>query len=216
MHKLRYTLLSDGSANEALIPILTWLLQQHLPHVPIQGEWSDLRRLREPPPRSRLHERIRLTLDLYPCDLLFVHRDAENVSPDQRFSEVEGALQQARSLIQVPTTVSVVPVRMLDAWLLFDLRAIRRAAGNPHGTQLVNLPPLRDLENLSDPKPLLHQILRDASGLHGRRLRSFNHSVALHRIPHYIEDFSPLRTLSALRRLENDTSAAVASLASVQ
>ncbi len=216
MHELRYTLLSDGSANEALIPILTWLLQQHLPHVPIRGEWSDLRRLPDPPPRSRLHETIRLTLDLYPCDLLFVHRDAERASPDRRFSEISAAVQQAQSLIQVPPTVYVVPVRMLEAWLLLDLYAIRRTAGNPHGTQSLNLPPLPELENLPNPKTTLYQILRNASGLHGRRLKSFNHRVPLHRIPDYIEDFSPLRTLGAFRRLENDTRAAVESLASIQ
>lgn len=213
MDELRYTLLSDGSANKALMPILTWLLQQHLPHVAIQGEWADLRRLPKPPSRSRLAERIHVSLDLYPCDLLFVHRDAENVSSDQRFSEINGAVHQAQSLIQVPPTVCVVPVRMLEAWLLFDLRAIRRAAGNPHGTQSLNLPPLHDLENLANPKETLYQILRNASGLRGRRLKSFNQYAALHRIPEFIEDFSTLRTLHAFRRLENDTRVAIESLA---
>jgi len=212
MDELRYTLLSDGSANKALMPILTWLLQQHLPYVAIQGEWADLRRLPKPPSRARLAERICVSLDLYPCGLLFVHRDAENVSSAQRFSEINGAVHQAQSFIQVPPTVSVVPVRMLEAWMLFDLHAIRRAAGNPHGTQSLNLPPLRYLENLANPKETLYQILRNASGLRGRRLRSFNHHAVLHRIPEFIEDFSILRTLHAFRRLENDTRAAIESL----
>ena len=212
MYELRYTLLSDGSANKALMPILTWLLQQHLPHVAIQDEWADLRRLPNPPSRSRLAERIRVSLDLYPCDLLFVHRDAENVSSGQRFSEINVAVQQARSVIQVPPTVCVVPVRMLEAWLLFDLDAIRRAAGNPPGTQLLNLPPLRELENLTAPKATLYQILRNASGLRGRHLRSFNQRVALHRIPDYIEDFNPLRTLPAFQTLETDIRQAIMSL----
>lgn len=212
MDELRYTLLSDGSANKALMPILRWLLQQHLPYVAIQGEWADLRLLPRPPSRARLAERIRLSRDLYPCDLFFVHRDAENASVDERFSEINEAVQQAQSPIQVPPTVCVIPVRMLEAWLLFDLDAIRRAAGNPHGTQLLNLPPLRELENLPDPKATLYHILRNASGLRGRRLRSFNQHVALHRIPEYIEDFSRLRSLGAFRRLENDTRAVVQSL----
>jgi len=190
MDELRYTLLSDGSANKALLPILTWLLQQHLHNVAIQEEWADLRLLPKPPSRSRLDERIRLSLDLYPCDLLFVHRDAETASSDERSSEINRAVQQAQSLI------------------------IRRATGNPHGTQSLNLPPLRELENLPNPKATLFQILRNASGLSGRRLSSFNQHVALHRIPDYIEDFGQLRTLSAFRRLENDTRDAIGQLAS--
>lgn len=214
MDELRYTLLSDGSSNKALLPILTWLLQQHLHNVAIQEEWADLRLLPKPPSISRLDERIRLSLDLYPCDLLFVHRDAETASSDERSSEINRAVQQAQSLIEVPPTVCVVPVRMMEAWLLFDLYAIRRATGNPHGTQSLNLPPLRELENLPNPKATLFQILRNASGLSGRRLSSFNQHVALHRIPDYIEDFGQLRTLSAFRRLENDTRDAIGQLAS--
>ena len=216
MDRLRYTLLSDGSANKALMPILTWLLQQHLPRVAIQGEWADLRLLPSPPSRARLDERIRLSCDLYPCDLLFVHRDAENASVDERFSEINEAVQQAQSLIQVPPKVCVVPVRMLEAWLLFDLYGIRRAAGNPHGTQSLNLPHLRQLENLPNPKATLYQVLRNASELRGRRLRSFNQHVALHRIPEYIDDFSPLRNLVAFRKLEVDTTAAIESLTTNQ
>jgi hypothetical protein len=203
MDELRYTLLSDGSSNKALMPILTWLLQEHLSRVAVHGEWADLRRLPEPPPRSRMAERIQLSLELYPCELLFIHRDAENATPEKRVSEITAAVQEAQAHIQLPPTVSIVPVRMLEAWLLFDLDAIRRAAGNPHGTQLLNLPRPARLENLSDPKTRLNQILRAASGFSGRRLKSFDHNVALHRIPDYIEDFSPLRILPAFQRLEN-------------
>ena len=212
MERLRYTLLSDGSTNKALIPILTWIMQQQLPQVAVQGTWSDLRLLPNPPSRSRLDERIWASLDLYPCELLFVHRDAENDPTDQRFQEIRVAVQQAQSLIQVPPTVCVVPVRMLEAWLLFDRHAIRRAAGNPHGTQSFEMPALRRLENIPNPKATLFQILRDASGLHGRRLKSFNYRSALHRIPGYIEDFSPLRTFDTFRRLENETRIAIESL----
>ena len=102
----------------------------------------------------------------------------------------------------------------MEAWLLFDISAITRAAGNPHGRQSFNMPPLRQIEYLADPKATLYEILRNASGLSGRRLESFNQRVALHRITDYIEDFSPLRTLSAFRRLENDTRVAIEQITS--
>ena len=45
MDALRYTLLSDGSSDQALVPILTWLLRAQGIHGAIQPEWADLRRL---------------------------------------------------------------------------------------------------------------------------------------------------------------------------
>ena len=75
MRELRYTLVSDGSSDRALLPILSWLLIEHRVLCPIQAEWADLGRLRNPP--KTLASRIEWSLDLYPCDMLFVHRDAE-------------------------------------------------------------------------------------------------------------------------------------------
>ena len=210
MNELRYTLLSDGSSNKALMPILTWLLQEHLHDSAIQAAWADLRCLPNPP--SIMSKRIQCSIDLYPCDLLFVHRDAENELSNNRFSEINKAVEEAKAVTEVPPAVCVVPVRMLEAWLLFDLDAIRRAAGNPHGRQSLNLPNLHNLEHLPSPKEYLHQLLRDASGLRGRRLRSFNQNSAVHRIPEYIEDFSPLRTLPAFRSLETKIAETIASL----
>jgi hypothetical protein len=205
MDKLRYTLLSDGSSNKALLPIITWLLRQHLQRVAIQEAWADLRILRNPPPRSNIPERIKLSIDLYPCDLLFIHRDAEGASPEQRICEINEAVQTARDAhIQVPPTICIVPVRMLEVWFLFDLNAIRMAAGNPNGTQPLDLPSLSDLENLSNPKELLHRMLRHASELHSRRLKHFNSDSALLRIPELIDDFGRLRALTAFQKLESD------------
>jgi hypothetical protein len=158
-----------------------------------------------------MHERIQVSLDLYPCDLLFVHRDAENAPLEQRIAEITKAVQEAGTRMRIPPTIAVVPVRMLESWLLLDAQAIRKAAANPHGTQPLNLLRPTQLENLPDPKKMLRQLLREASGLSGRRLNSFNHNVALHRIPDYIEDFSQLRTLPAFQRLEETVSETIRS-----
>ena len=85
---------------------------------------------------------------------------------------------------------------------MFNENAIRRAAGNPHGNEPLHLPKLKDIENLADPKQLLNDKLKTASGRKGRKLAKFNvgHSVIL--ISEYIEDFSPLRSLSAFKKLE--------------
>lgn len=202
MEELRYTLLSDGPSDKALMPILTWLLRQHVPNLPIQPRWSDLRRLRTPP--RELHERIRSSIELYPCDLLFVHRDAETASLEERLGEINQVVSNAIVDRQMPAVICVVPIRMTEAWLLFDINAIRQAAGNPHGTVPLNLPPLLNIENLSDPKEVLCDILCAATELGTRRRKRFNTNIAVQRIPEYIEDFSSLRSLSAFIALEEE------------
>jgi len=96
--------------------------------------------------------------------------------------------------------------------LLVDEGAIRQAAGNPNGTQPLGLPLLARLEDLPDPKAMLYEVLREASGLSGRRRREVPVRQHATRIPEFIEDFSPLRRLAAFQVLE----AAVAHLVAAQ
>ncbi len=204
MDELRYTLIADGPSDRALLPILTWVLRQKGDVKRVQPEWADLRRLPQPP--KSLHERILSAIDLFPSDLLFVHRDAEREEPETRYGEIRDALQEAAKRgFQLPT-VCVVPIRMTEAWLLFDEPAIRLAAGNPNGKNPLKIPDLSVVEQIPDPKNILFEILRKASGLRGRRLKGFNTAECRIRITELISDFSPLRQLSAFQRLENDIS----------
>jgi hypothetical protein len=93
---------------------------------------------------------------------------------------------------------------MTEAWLLFDIGAIRFAAGNPSGVVELNLPSLSNIEALPDPKRILHDILREATELSSRRKKRFEANSAVLRIPDFIEDFSPLRRLSAFIALEEE------------
>ena len=207
MDELRYTLLSDGSADQALMPILTWLLREQGIYGAIQPEWADLRRLPRPP--RTLSERISSSLDLYPCDVLFVHRDSEGVLPLVRTTEIQQALATAAQRAQLPPTVCVVPVRMQEAWLLFNETAIRCAAGNPNGPVPLALPPLKTLAQLPDAKDVLYDALREASGLTGRRRKKFPVHTRVRRVTEFIDDFSPLRILGAFCQLEADVSQVV-------
>lgn len=204
MKELRYTLLADGSSDRALFPILTWLLQEHGVVLPIQATWADLRRLPKPP--KTLLERIQWSLDLYPCDLLFVHRDAETAPMANRITEIHNALERLGSTIpwNRELTICVVPVRMQEAWLLLDELAIRKAAGNPRGHSPLALPRVKELEQLPDPKNVLHNLLRQASELHGRRLKDFRVASLVQRVAEFISDYTPLRALSAFATLEKE------------
>lgn len=200
MSILRYTLLADGTSDQVLMFMIDWTLRQQ-GVLNFKAQWADLWRAPRPP--RRLPERIVLALEYYPCDLLFIHRDAENIPRTLRRAEIEHALQDvARQVHQIPAIVSIIPVRMQEAWLLFDEQAIRHAADNPNGRQALALPRLSDIENLPDPKDILNKLGQQASGLHGRRLHKFSFST--YRLAELIDDFGPLRSLSAFQVFEQD------------
>ncbi len=70
MSPLRYTLVADGPTDRVLMPLLTWVLRRNGINGPIVTQWADMQRLPRPP--RTLAERLRQSVDLYPCDLLFV------------------------------------------------------------------------------------------------------------------------------------------------
>lgn len=198
MRSLRFTLIAEDSSDEALLPILSWTIREHCSDE-IQVQWADLRRLPKPP--RDLEDKIEVTLELYPCDLLFVHRDADRAGRDVRAREIEEALTAAEP--SAPA-VCVIPVRALEAWFLFDEAAIRRAAGNPNGKTPLDLPNPSRVEELNDPKTLLHDLVHVASELTGRRKRRVDPHSAVHRIAGLVRNFTPLRRLSAFRAFEKD------------
>ena len=208
---LRYTLVSDGPTDRVLLPIIAWVLEQ----IP----WPDERQFEpqfaeagELQKGAGLAGKIESALRRYPCDLLFVHRDAE--SSDEavrrhRLEEIRLAME-GHSSCYVP----IVPVRMVEAWLLIDRAAICHAAGNPNSRANISLPALRRLEDQPDPKALVHELLAEASELSGRRSKAFRAQMTYRRcfIPDYISDFSPLRQLSAFREFEAETQRVIESL----
>lgn len=206
MSDLCLTLLTDGSSDDALLFVIEWLLREHGVTCPIQSSWAELRRLPNPP--ARLSGRMQASVELYPCDVLFVHRDAEKEPRIKRVEEIMSAREALPQLSQLPL-VCVVPVRMQEAWFLFDEAAIRRAAGNPNGRDPVPLPDLTRLEDLPDPKAELHNLLRIASGLSGRRRRRVPTSRYARRIADFTESYSPLRSLPAFAALEQEVETAV-------
>jgi hypothetical protein len=189
------TLLADGSSDRVLLPILRWLLEQHC-RAATELQFVEVL----PSEPANLTERISAALDFYPCHLLFVHRDAEGDDPALRQVEVDTAWAECNANAQL---VSVIPVRMTEAWLLLDETAIRGAAGNPNGEAELQIPRVGRLEQHRDPKSILFEALRTASGLSPSRLRGFRPESRRHRIAELMETFEPLRQLPSFVRLED-------------
>jgi hypothetical protein len=120
----------DGPSDQALVPILIWSLRRRGASE-IEPQLADMRRVPDPP--RRLVPKIRLTLKLFPCEVSFIHRDAEAQPLEDRVDEIREAVDILRREVELPPHVCVVPVRMTEAWLLQSESAIRAAADNPNG-----------------------------------------------------------------------------------
>jgi hypothetical protein len=197
------------------MPIIDWVLGQ-LPHIASDGfipSFADPRSLRtsgddHDPPLTR---NVRAAVNLFPCDVLFVHRDAELLPWDRRIEEIHQHVMRV-----VGTYVPIVPVRMTEAWLLISSNAIRKAADNPNGRIPLDLPRIPRLDQLPDPKSTLNELLARASEKRGRRLDKLKRPSELawrrYRVAQLIGDFAPLRAITAFQRFEETTREVLTSL----
>ena len=197
---MRYTLTTEGTSDRLLVRHIEWLLERHS-GVEFDGQWAN--------PESFEHHdrdvgsRMREAMRFYPCDLLFVHRDADNAGVDARSREIKDAV--AACGIDFPV-VCVVPVRMTEAWLLADESAIRQAAGNTKGRVPLSMPQVAGIERIADPKALLDEILVLASSATGRKRDQFKRKLsdAKQRVAGLVEDFDILRRLPAFLEFERN------------
>lgn len=203
MFRLQYTLVADGPSDRALLHIIDWTIREALAgrDCAIASRFAE----RESNPGD-LRDKVSKALSAFPCDLLFIHRDAERMAQAVRLAEVRRAAEAAGA----PNHVAVVPVRMTEAWLLADPNAIRRAADQAPSAR-VSLPPVTRLETLPDPKEVLRQTLRDVAAKTGRHHRRFARdiNVRVQRVAAYTCDYSPLRSLPSYQAFEAETTRAV-------
>lgn len=181
--QLTFSVVADGGTDRILVPIIQWAIHRLDPEVEILE-----------PLFSKRSGSVREFL----CDydpgvmLVFVHRDAENRTLEERLGEFE--------FTDRLKIVPVIPVRMSEAWLLFDGTAIAQAAGRPGYP--VSTPRLSEIERMSDPKKHLDELLLLAAGSpSGRRGRVFRRSIIERRVnvAGYIADYSPLENQMAFR-----------------
>ena len=111
--QLTWSIVADGGTDRLLVPVIQWAIHRLDPDVEIL----------EPEFRKR---RGSVEESLGACSsgamIIFVHRDSESLSLQDRLREFETVTR--------PNVVPVVPVRMSEAWIRFDGPAVARAAGS--------------------------------------------------------------------------------------
>lgn len=184
-------LIADGTSDRALIPLLKLLLQAHLtvPFEEPQFIQCDL---------QELPSKVQQAVNQFSLDVLFVHRDAESQPWEQREKEIRAAASgDAHTHV-----VSVIPVKMTEAWLLTDEVAIRSAVGNPNSTVALNLPKTTNLEGCAA-KDVLFCALTAACDLGNRRRRKFRPEKYRHRVAELTNDLTALRKIPSFKRFED-------------
>lgn len=210
--RLRFALLSEGTSERGLVPHLEELCVRFGADE-AAGSAPDLGRLR-PSPGHELAPRLRALLAVEPdIHFVVVHRDADRAGVEARRREMAEAA--AAIGLAIPF-VPLVPVTMLEAWLLLDADAIRAAVGRPRGRGEVDLPKPRAIEGLADPKKRLREVLTATSGASGSRLRALNTPAAFASNRHFLVERldldGPINTLRAWQALLTDLRATLADL----
>ena len=184
--QLAYAVVADGETDRLLVPIIQWAVHRLDPGVEIL----------EPEFRKRRGGVAQFLAEYRTgAMLIFVHRDAETLTLNERLEEFVA--------VDRGEVIPVVPVRMSESWLLFDGTAIANAAGSP--SSRVAVPAIVQIENSAEPKDRLDDLLFGAAGApRGRRGKIFKRSIAQRRVSvaEYITDYSPLESLPAFRRFQ--------------
>ncbi|MDI9313008.1 MAG: DUF4276 family protein [Limnohabitans sp.] len=211
MSEIKITLIGDGSSDKILTIVSKWVLDNKFPQLHTSISFADFRQLKNPPDKSNIQKQIEFAKRYYPFDLLIYHRDAETTDinmVETRKKEVLEQIEEKHKNI----VICVIPVKMMETWLLINKEAIKKAAGNRNFKEKIDLPSINCLEKTPNPKDKLIEILKTVSGLTGRKLSKFKAHQAVHYVAENISDYSVLRKLNAFRIFENDLKGAIQNL----
>lgn len=168
--KIKFILAGEGSSDLRLVEhIETILVEEGFSEV--SGEAPDLGMFVPPVGRS-VRDKLLALVKYYPtADLIFIHRDADNVGAAVREKEI---VEAGKGFVDMDKVLSIIPVTMLETWLLADVEAIKLVAGNSSYRGPLNcIPSVRKLELARDTKQILMDALCEVSEAQGARLAKF-------------------------------------------
>lgn len=158
----RVLFIGEGSSDNGLVPHVESIAARKGLRVSITVPDFGLLRL---PTGHSVRDKLRAARELHGTyDLAVVQRDADRGPAQDRRDEIEQAVCAEWPGLR---HVAVVPVRMLEAWLLLDEACLRQVAENPRGRVGLDLPKGTAAERVADPKQLLKDSLARASEYKG-------------------------------------------------
>ncbi|OKI24763.1 DUF4276 family protein [Streptomyces sp. CB03911] len=203
---LRVLFLGEGSSDEGLVPHIERIAAELDVPVAVSSpalDWIS------PPVGHSVADKLRAVRGLSDTyDLAVLQRDADRGPDQDRRDEIAAAVRtEWPGLAHMP----VVPVRMLEAWLLLDEQAIRQVAGNPNGRMDLQLPRPSTVERIPDPKQQLKETLALASGAKGRRLAELQKRFPRnrHRLFELLDQEGPVSQVPSWHRFVTDLTTAL-------
>ncbi|PNG13815.1 hypothetical protein [Stutzerimonas stutzeri] len=166
----------------------------------VSGDAPDLSMFVQPVGLT-VRSKLEAVIKYYPSvDLIFIHRDADNAGVAAREQEI---LDACSNLSLTAVVVPLVPVKMLEAWLLADQDKIKMVGGGKnYRGDIEGVPGVAALENVRDAKSMLLNALCEVSGASGGKLRAFKQRFPemRARLTYDLDPDGPVNRLSSYRR----------------
>jgi hypothetical protein len=150
---------------------------------------------------------LQASQDAKRCHALLIHNDADNLGYDtarqQRFIPGFNLVQQNNSET-CHYLIPVIPVRMIESWMLADVDTLLNILGTDLSPQQLRLPTRAALvENITDPKDMLNNIIRTLNTARSRRRQAVHLSAKYEALARQV-DLNKLFEVPACKEFVND------------
>jgi hypothetical protein len=167
MNMLVMGLYAEGPTDDRFLPVI---IQRTAEYILLQYDRFEIEVLepiviRKHPDISHRDESIlRAAHDAFGYNTLIVHADADGPTRDEAFHyrfEPGNRLVQACTEKVCKNILPVIPVRMIEAWMLADMDQFRKALGTKIRQQELDLhPKAKHVELYHDPKAVIDSIIQ--------------------------------------------------------
>ena len=153
--------------------------------------------------------------DAYGCHALIVHSDADDKSSERaRKERIEPGFNQVLHSSEdvCKDLIPIIPVQMIEAWMLADHNALREAIGTNMSAQTLGLPARPALvERDANPKHTLNEVVRKANAGRSRRHQKIDINAFHERLARDI-DLNILDLVTSYREFKRDLANTLAKL----
>ena len=171
MKKINYYFIGEGSSDTSLVDHIDAMLVE-AGFDEVYSDAPDIG-LIEPSAGNSVGEKIDALIRWDPnVKTFFIHRDADNAGYDARINEIHRQTAHLPGYVIIP----VIPVKILESWLILDEQAIKSVIGHPGSKVKLNLPNPKHVESRSNAKELLFEAMDKACMLSGKKLKKFQKS----------------------------------------